>query len=177
MKRERFIPSDYSVIKENADHKIVVYGNTEKLFAMAFMGTKSSREFHHKFKNTEQMTSYIDNWFDKEVKAKTEIAERKVAKKTANKELDLNKVLKLGDVVVSTWGWEQTNVDYFQIVEIKGKRVRLKAICGKVVEGSEGNMCCNVIPDKDNFLNRDSDDERWSLVKVNKYDERATKWS
>lgn len=39
-----------------------------------------------------------------------------------------NKALKVGDVLVSSWGYEQTNVDFYEVVKVLPKSVRLQQI-------------------------------------------------
>lgn len=40
--------------------------------------------------------------------------------------------IKVGDVFCSSWGYDQTNVDFFQVVEIKEKMVKIREIAQKV---------------------------------------------
>lgn len=60
--------------------------------------------------------------------------------------------VKIGDIFVMSWGWEQTNVDAYQVVNIKGKStVILRAINIETVE-STGAMSSIVRPVKDSFV-------------------------
>tara|TARA_Y100000310_G_scaffold345581_1_gene466894 strand:- start:4669 stop:5247 length:579 start_codon:yes stop_codon:yes gene_type:complete len=64
--------------------------------------------------------------------------------------------IKIGDIYYSSWGYEQTNIDFYQVIEIKGKAtVVLKEIAQDTVEGSNYShgMACEVIAVKDKFLN------------------------
>lgn len=58
----------------------------------------------------------------------------------------------IGDIFVTTWGYDQTNVEAFQVVEKKSKTVTLAEINTEMVPGTDGTMCCNVIPVKDSFI-------------------------
>jgi len=60
--------------------------------------------------------------------------------------------VKVGDVYVMTGGYEQTNVDYYQVVELtpSGKSARLKAVAQVIVEEDEGYEM--VAPEIDNFI-------------------------
>ena len=58
--------------------------------------------------------------------------------------------LKTGDILYTSWGYDQTNIDFYQVVEVVGKAsVRIRGIQSRVV----GNSHCSntVVPDKDNF--------------------------
>lgn len=60
--------------------------------------------------------------------------------------------VKIGDLFVTSWGYEQTNVDYFQVVETKGEyMVKIREIGYKTVE-AETDMSSYVKPTKDKFL-------------------------
>jgi hypothetical protein len=55
-----------------------------------------------------------------------------------------NHPLKLGDVVVSSWGYDQTNVDFYQVVKVTKGTVgirRIKADCKE-----SGFMCGHSTP-------------------------------
>ena len=53
--------------------------------------------------------------------------------------------VKVGDLFYDSWGWEQTNIDFYQVVGLRGKtQVVLKAIKSKKVP--DGFMSCKVSP-------------------------------
>ena len=58
---------------------------------------------------------------------------------------------KVGDILTGSWGYDQTNVDTYQVVKVKGKSVVIKAICQEMVGDSEGHMSCQVMPVKNAF--------------------------
>jgi len=60
---------------------------------------------------------------------------------------------KVGDIIHHSWGYGQTNCDFYQVVRVTKASVVLRQINGKPVEGSEGFMCNRLMPDKDNFRN------------------------
>jgi hypothetical protein len=47
---------------------------------------------------------------------------------------------KVGDILHHSWGYDQTNCDFYQVVEAKKASVILKKIGAKTVPGSEGFM-------------------------------------
>ncbi len=58
--------------------------------------------------------------------------------------------VKIGDIFYDSWGWEQTNIDFYQVVGLRGKtQVVLKAIESAKVP--DGFMSCKVTPMKDTF--------------------------
>ena len=60
--------------------------------------------------------------------------------------------VKVGDMYEMSWGYDQTNVNYFQVTRTSAKGVWVREIGSKSVEGSEGFMCQNVVPNPNSFL-------------------------
>lgn len=61
---------------------------------------------------------------------------------------------KLGDILHHSWGYDQTNCDFYQVVEVKKASVVLRKIGSETVPGSEGFMCERVMPVKDAFVEK-----------------------
>lgn len=40
----------------------------------------------------------------------------------------------IGDILVSTWGWDQTNVDWYQVTGVTAKSIKIRPIKGQFVE-------------------------------------------
>lgn len=88
---------------------------------------------------------------------KTRLAEYKarLAKREADKKarreakkqgaLDAMKNIKIGDIFSASWGYDQTNVDFFQVVEIVGKcSVRIRQVHPEIVKDEAcGPMCAD----------------------------------
>jgi hypothetical protein len=64
--------------------------------------------------------------------------------------------VKVGDIFQMSWGYDQTNVDYFQITRVTEKGVFVREINSEQVTGTEGAMCCKVRPIRDSFLQQAS---------------------
>ena len=123
----------------------------KKITARAKWGYK--QEFNYFFSNDEQAEKYvldfikkIDLWDDRKKQEKQE------RKENLLKGLE-NDILKVGDIYYSSWGYEQTNIDFYQIIEVKGQYATFQEICSKDVEGSyySHGMACNVIPIPNSF--------------------------
>lgn len=59
---------------------------------------------------------------------------------------------KLGDILHHSWGYDQTNCDYYQVVGVKPASVILRPIGAQTVPNSEGFMSSRLMPVRDNFL-------------------------
>lgn len=59
----------------------------------------------------------------------------------------------VGDLFYASWGYEQTNVDFWQVVELKGKQTAIiRQICSELVEAT-GYMTGTVRPVRDAWRN------------------------
>ena len=59
--------------------------------------------------------------------------------------------LQIGDILVSSWGYDQTNVDYYQVTRLYGKAIGIREI-GKKYLSSDGSGSDKVAPDPGAFV-------------------------
>ena len=55
--------------------------------------------------------------------------------------------IKTAGILVCSWGYEQTNVDFYLVLDIKGQTITLQEIGLKTVEHEGNGMACTVLPD------------------------------
>lgn len=62
-------------------------------------------------------------------------------------------MITIGTILFGSWGYNQTNVDFWQVVELtpSGKSVRIRKV-GKRQDMSQGGLDSRVLPVKDAFL-------------------------
>lgn len=72
--------------------------------------------------------------------------------KEARKEAAGQHPYKIGDILYQSWGYDQTNIDFFEVVGILPKSVKIRPISQKMVEGSGGFMCENVTPANGKYI-------------------------
>lgn len=82
--------------------------------AIGFSGKKAKYDFYIAFRTAERRAEYVAGW------------ENGIKARNARKDLDKAKrmmgtTLKVGDILYTSWGYDQTNVDFFQIVNIPSK--------------------------------------------------------
>ena len=110
----------------------------DRPYAMGFGGKRSKPDFHNWFHNAESRDKKIEEWLDS-MKRRTEY----VAK--AKAERNKPHTLKVGDVLYSSWGYDQTNVDFYEVIKIIGKAmVEVCKIGGRVDHGD--GPCEYVVP-------------------------------
>jgi hypothetical protein len=110
-------------------------------------------EFNYVFGSFERMNQYLEEFLAGIERAKKVKEERKIARAAAR--VKAQESVKEGDIFVASWGWEQTNVDAYQVVEKKGASVVLREIALQSIDGSEGFMCDRVVPVKDAFIGQE----------------------
>jgi hypothetical protein len=103
------------------------------------------------FMSPESRDLYLAGCIKSAKDRKQALAERKEARKVSPDQMDS---VKLGDIFHWSWGYDQTNCDFFQVTKKIGKStVELTAIGAKTVE-SKGysDMACLLVAVKDAFL-------------------------
>ncbi len=110
--------------------------------------SKEKVVFNYYFKTEESREQYIANFITNEERSELAANERKAAKMKAQEEL-VNP-FSVGQVLYDSWGYEQTNIDFFQIVEVGKKSVKIRPISQKLVKEA-GWLCEYVAPAVDVF--------------------------
>lgn len=150
----RYIPENST---ELTAHGATIYTYTSKdnkPAAIAYTGKSAKKVWHYRFANDAQRMAKIASFLEN-MKAQEEF---KNSLKTARKEYKHD--LKVGDILYASWGYEQTNIDMFQVTAVTEKTATFGAIWQNMVEGSAGFMCEDVVARPDAF----KDDKRFTRV-------------
>lgn len=117
----------------------------------ATMGYKIDSNYY--FGNVDRMVQYIKRFIDDMIEAESNKLAHKTAKiEEKNKIKDnIDKYLKIGDIFYDSWGYEQTNIDFYQVVKFNNSSVWLRPIASESVENTAGHDSVNVKPVKDSF--------------------------
>lgn len=110
---------------------------------------KEKRIWGYSFKSESEMYERVTKYINSLEECQLKIAQEKVAKKAREKAEAES--IKVGDVFVASWGWEQTNVDCYIVIEKKGVTVTLQAIGTKVIRANSWGSDY-VRPDVNNIL-------------------------
>jgi len=70
-------------------------------------------------------------------KRESETIARELLKKEATKNME--NPYKVGDIFYDSWGYEQTNIDFYQVVEVTPKSIKLREIAGDLFETNRGD--------------------------------------
>lgn len=127
---------------------VYAYESNGRFCAVAYLGRAIKPAFHAGWSTPEKRAAYVVQWFRQcdEAHARTEARKAEVAAKRA-----AGHRLTIGAVLKSVWGYEQTNVDYYQVVALKGKRqVVIRRIGSERMDCAE-YMQGKCVPVVDNF--------------------------
>lgn len=87
--------------------------------------------FNYRFRSVERMIQYCTEYVESLEKRQKEKEEKLELKRKAISEF--NHGFEIGKIFYESWGYEQTNLAYYQIVGFKGKSVILQRIAKKEI--------------------------------------------
>jgi hypothetical protein len=133
-----------------------VFFSDELKIAIFYTGKSSKCLWHLRFGDAETMHKRIKIYAETWNRRQNEKLERLAAQKILQQSFNAADHFAVGDVVVNTWGYEQTNVDFYQVIEVTAKKIKVQEIMSKEVEGSmyAHGMACELLPSVGNFLEK-----------------------
>ena len=115
---ERFIPQGYELALNNTDLGITVYiRDGETLGGLCFVGKAVKATWFYRFKSIEQRNAEIQKTIN-DVQARLD---RKAQEKAKKSDAMANHGVVVGVVFRCSWGYDQTNIDYYEVIAITGK--------------------------------------------------------
>lgn len=105
------------------------------------------------YRTIEEAKQAASKWIDG-IRANIEDRQQqRQARRDADKSVKAEDFYKVGDIIVNTWGWEQTNVSFYQVVKVGNKTIDIEQIYAATVSGSEEQhgMADRVVAQKDAF--------------------------
>ncbi|MGH6892852.1 MAG: hypothetical protein ACREEP_11390 [Dongiaceae bacterium] len=115
--REFYIGKAYREATRDDDLGAVVYINPTQLSAMGFGGKRSKPDWHIRFRSAERMAKHITDWLDGLRGRQAMMTDHAAKRKAAARGLEI------GDICRCCWGYDQTNVDYYQVTALIGVRM------------------------------------------------------
>jgi hypothetical protein len=147
--KNQFMNFEIEQSEEEINGQIWHIARCNKIAPKSRMGYKAI--FAYRFRTMDEMTKYINDF----MATKTDYKIMKELEKTAKSEAKKNLInpFKVGDILVNSWGWEQTNIDFFQIVKVGPKSVTYREI-GSDLTHSDGlsSMAGYVMARRDYFI-------------------------
>ena len=141
------VHEDLHIYKFERDSK-----ETQIPFVVIIFKAKAKNSlYRYGFKTEENRQKFIDQTkarFTDRAESKKQYNEENKAKATENA-----KGVEVGSIFHSSWGYDQTQCDFYQVVKkVSAKTVVIRQIASKSVVNSQGHDCENRVCDKDNFI-------------------------
>lgn len=113
--RSFFIPSDFSKFYEDAALGVEVYASdpTGDLAALCFVGKQSRPQWHFRFGTAQALFAAINETLDQRRGHAARVAKERAER---NQPHDV----KIGDIFKASWGYDQTNVDFYAVTKVTG---------------------------------------------------------
>jgi hypothetical protein len=153
--RETYVPKEYRNKKpltpEGTDLVIWTWEEPMKGFpdipyGVAFAGKANKPLWNYRFRNEQERQKRIDET----IKSRKYVLEN--TQNRLKERREYQHPYKEGDVFYTSWGYDQTNVDFYQVTEVKGKMILLREIGKKSVDEREDTGVEYVVPSKGHFV-------------------------
>jgi hypothetical protein len=128
-----------------------VYRAGARYAAVAYGMKRTKSDFHYGYPSIEKAHDAIEQWF---LSLERHLAARAERRKTSY----APHTFKVGDIVTNSWGYDQTNVDWYRVVRTTASFVWLQPICADTTE--TGFMSGQSSPSVDTS---DADPSKWGF--------------
>jgi hypothetical protein len=118
----RYIPENSTVITAHGATVYTYTSKDNKPAAIAYIGSSSKKHWHYRFMNDAQRTAKIAELLEN-MKTQEEFKNARKAEKATFKH-----GFKVGEFLYSSWGYDQTNVEYYQITATTAKTVTFREV-------------------------------------------------
>jgi len=133
--------------------------DSDRAILRIWRGSQKSPFVRYYYENTAKRDAAKEKYIQDEKRFVIQREMEKKRKKLEEKNRFEN--IKIGDIFVSSWGYEQTNVDFFQLVNLKGKTGEFRKISYETIEET-GPMSEYVRPVPNSFIGEET--EKYRLV-------------
>ena len=142
--RLAFVYGENKTIDTREAGAVVTYDKAGVLLAAAWWGRSAKTTWHYRFASAEQRNARIAQFWESCERSAKFKAERKEQRRADADKTAGN--IKVGTILSGSWGYDQTNAELYEVVEIHGKRVGIRELKAQTVEGSEGFMSQSIKP-------------------------------
>lgn len=142
----RYIPTTSTEVTA-PDVGAVVYTFTNfsgQLCALGYHGKAIKPDFHYAYASEERRQKSIESYFEMQRQRYAEKAKRQAERK------NYRHTLKVGDILDYTWGYDQTNAEFFQVVSTTRQTATIHQIASHTE--TTGFMSGYATPIPDRFL-------------------------
>lgn len=128
--REYYTPKGATKISDKKSDAVAYISETKtgKPYATVFFGKQAKPVANYSYRSTERRAQHVAQLF-----ADRQASLEFKAKIAAERKAFVNPY-KVGDIFKNSWGYDQTNVNYYEAIEVKGKFVTVREISQKAKE-------------------------------------------
>jgi hypothetical protein len=113
--------------------------------AIGWQGKGDKPLFHNTYLSVSDREKRVQSWIDGRKRELQEKSQKSMDRK------NYTHSLVLGDILSGSWGYDQTNVDFYEVVAVPtAKSVRVRKVQSKIVR-EDGHGSVYVVPDKGNY--------------------------
>lgn len=94
---------------------------TGKPCAVAYYAKQTKPAWHYSFRSAESRAAHIAQYLDDRKATEAYRAERQAEARKPH-------TLKVGDILHTCWGYDQTNTEFFEVTDVKGATVTLREV-------------------------------------------------
>jgi hypothetical protein len=131
--------------------------------AKVWIGNAKKPTYHYRFPSEERREAWIA--------IQKQNADERVARKAADKALKAEAIAefvnpyKVGDILNSSWGYDQTNVEFFQVLEVGKRSLKIREICQDYKETGYMSGQSKPVPGK--FVQ--NSEPKWVTIQIGVY--------
>lgn len=122
--------TDPNVDPEGTDLDIWTWEEDGRPYGIAFQGRGRKPLWHYRFTSESSRDREIKDTID----ARKEHMRAREERAKARREFEHG--LNVGDILYSSWGYDQTNVDFYEVTELRGKMVVIREVASKTVKST-----------------------------------------
>lgn len=123
--REFYIPNGALAVADKQSDAVAYLktGTSGRPIAVLFSGKRAKPDYHYNFSTEAQREQFVKTFFEGRQKTLARKVEQRKERKATTRSLAV------GDVLHTSWGYEQTNVEFFQVTGLIGtKMVELREL-------------------------------------------------
>lgn len=139
--RDMINPEAVCLMSEDLSSVVYLYSINGKPCARAYRGRAKKQAFNYSYRSEESRLEAITKW----MKARSKDVTEKV--QATKERAETIRSLEVGDVLRSSWGYEQTNIDYYKVISLVGKNSVEIAEIGCFADYDGQNMSGHCLPD------------------------------
>lgn len=137
-KRDMFIPKirKHKLEAPELGAEIYLYNLGDKPYAIGFAGRRQKPDWHYRFLSKKARKIHIRDYLENLEKS-AEMKAKWKAERLAQEKAMCEKI-QPGQILSTSWGYDQTNVEWFEVIKVKGHYAWIRELCASVTE--EGFM-------------------------------------